>query len=150
AVDAQAASVYELLSAEPIHFDVIQAQTGMAAGALSGTLVLLEMDGAVVRMPGDLYVRAAVVAGDDGGGKHSSRQKAETAIKIDGILYVLRSTYHAISRKYLQPYLARYWCTRDRPRWSCGAVMRTCLQFGPITHKAILHYVSPAIVKVFL
>ncbi|HEY9871711.1 MAG TPA: hypothetical protein V6D08_21315 [Candidatus Obscuribacterales bacterium] len=149
AISGQEVSVYELLSAEPTHFDVIQAQTRMAAGALSAALMLLEMVGAVERLPGDRYARAAVVAGDDRGETPLSPPAAEAPIKIDGIINVLRWTYHAISRKYLQPYLARYWCSKDRSRWSLGAVMLACLKCGVVTRKAILGYVSPAMVKVF-
>ncbi|MBY0360063.1 MAG: DNA-processing protein DprA [Candidatus Obscuribacterales bacterium] len=48
--------VYELLSAEPIHFDVLCQKTGMAAGEMSATLTMLELAGVVNRLPGDWYV----------------------------------------------------------------------------------------------
>src|SRR5690606_10144194 len=49
--------VYELLSAEPMHFDHLCAKTGMQAGELSGTLTMLELAGVVTRHPGEWYTR---------------------------------------------------------------------------------------------
>ncbi|MCW5822023.1 MAG: DNA-processing protein DprA [Cyanobacteria bacterium TGS_CYA1] len=47
--------VYELLSREPIHFDVLAQQTGMGGGELSATLTMLEIAGLVNRHPGDWF-----------------------------------------------------------------------------------------------
>lgn len=47
--------VYELLSAEPIHFDTLCERTGMAAGEMSATLTMLELAGIAGRAPGDWY-----------------------------------------------------------------------------------------------
>lgn len=47
--------VYELLSGEPIHFDVLCERTAMQAGEMSATLTMLELAGVVVRMSGDWY-----------------------------------------------------------------------------------------------
>ncbi|HEY9868654.1 MAG TPA: DNA-processing protein DprA, partial [Candidatus Obscuribacterales bacterium] len=50
--------LYDLLSVEPMHFDVLCERTGMAAGELSATLTMLELAGVVVRHPGDHYSRS--------------------------------------------------------------------------------------------
>lgn len=50
--------LYDLLSVEPMHFDVLCERTGMAAGELSATLTMLELAGVVVRHPGDYYSRS--------------------------------------------------------------------------------------------
>ncbi|MDX2108486.1 MAG: DNA-processing protein DprA [Candidatus Melainabacteria bacterium] len=47
--------VFELLSREPIHFDVLAQQTGMGGGELSATLTMLEIAGLVNRHPGDWF-----------------------------------------------------------------------------------------------
>ncbi len=49
--------VYELLSNEPTHFDVICERTGIPAGELSASLTMLELGGLIHRLPGDWYSR---------------------------------------------------------------------------------------------
>jgi DNA processing protein len=49
--------LYEMLSDEPVHFDVLCERSGMAAGELSATLTMLELGGVVTRHPGDWYTR---------------------------------------------------------------------------------------------
>jgi DNA processing protein len=49
--------LFEMLSAEPTHFDSLCERSGMAAGELSATLTMLELAGVVSRHPGDWYSR---------------------------------------------------------------------------------------------
>jgi len=50
--------LYELITGEPVHFDVLCERTGMNAGELSATLTMLELAGVVSRHPGDWYSRS--------------------------------------------------------------------------------------------
>lgn len=49
--------IYELLSNEPTHFDVLCERTGVTAGEMSASLTMLELAGLVTRHPGDWYSR---------------------------------------------------------------------------------------------
>lgn len=49
--------VFELISAEPVHFDHLIERSGLQAGELSATLTMLELAGMVERLPGDWYSR---------------------------------------------------------------------------------------------
>lgn len=49
--------LYDLLSAEPVHFDLLCERTGMPTGELSASLTMLELAGIVTRHPGDWYSR---------------------------------------------------------------------------------------------
>lgn len=49
--------VFELISAEPVHFDHLIELSGLQAGELSATLTMLELAGMVERLPGDWYSR---------------------------------------------------------------------------------------------
>jgi DNA processing protein len=49
--------VFELISAEPVHFDHLIERSGMQSGELSATLTMLELAGMVERLPGDWYSR---------------------------------------------------------------------------------------------
>jgi DNA processing protein len=49
--------VFELISAEPVHFDHLIERSGLQSGELSATLTMLELAGMVERLPGDWYSR---------------------------------------------------------------------------------------------
>lgn len=49
--------IYEMLSNEPTHFDVLCERSGMNAGEMSATLTMLELAGIIIRHPGDWYSR---------------------------------------------------------------------------------------------
>lgn len=50
--------IFEMLSAEPVHFDYLSQMSGMGAGELSATLTMLELAGIVTRHPGEWFSRA--------------------------------------------------------------------------------------------
>lgn len=53
--------VFDLVTTEPIHFDVLSQRLEMSAGELSATLTMLELAGIVERLPGDWYSRQSKV-----------------------------------------------------------------------------------------
>lgn len=50
--------IYDLLSAQPQHIDALTVQSQLPSGAVSATLMMLEMKGAVKQQAGKLFVRA--------------------------------------------------------------------------------------------
>lgn len=54
--------VFELVTSEPVHFDVLSQKLEMSAGELSATLTMLELAGIVERLPGDWYARQSKVS----------------------------------------------------------------------------------------
>lgn len=50
--------VYDLIEAEPIHFDTLIERTSMQTGEMSATLTMLELAGLVSRLQGDWYERS--------------------------------------------------------------------------------------------
>lgn len=54
--------VFEMVTSEPVHFDVISQKLEMSAGELSATLTMLELAGIVERLPGDWYSRQSNVS----------------------------------------------------------------------------------------
>jgi hypothetical protein len=141
--------VYDCLSKEPIHFDRLCQKMGMKAGKLSAILMLLELDGHVKRMAGDRYSR--VDPEFIGLSQIHSRGKGNLALAVNlvpAIVEFVRKTFHGISRKYLQNYLAIYWCFMDRVQWPRGSLLEACIGFRYIGYNEILQYVSPCSVKV--
>lgn len=56
--------------------------------------------------------------------------------------YILCS-FDGIARKYLQIYLAVFWCRSDRLRWDIDAICGACYSRGRIRLVDILRYVTP-------
>ena len=133
--------LYECLSTEPIQFEALQRRSGLAAVELLGTLSMLEMAGVVRALPGNRYVRCPdnILVGP---------QDESLCMRVVSIIEHLKRTHRGISRKYLQNYLAGYWCTIDRTTWHFGSVFQLCLKSKPKNRAIILKYVSPTLVKV--
>jgi hypothetical protein len=117
----------------------------MAPGELSATLTLLELMGLIKRLPGEFYARQI---------SHHTNTRADekhpnASALVDGSIKFIRETFHGISRRYLQLYLAAYWCWGDRKRWTLGALLQHCLEVGEISSFEILSYVSPQMVQLF-
>jgi len=149
----QERKVYNLLSAEPMQFDILCHRAGMPAGEMSATLMILELAGMATRLAGDRYVR--YTPKQDGElrvpviqSSYGTNTTFEETITVGTVIDFVRVNFHGISRKYLQNYLAAYWCHIDRAQWQLGALLRACLGFRHISDDEILDYVSPAIVKI--
>lgn len=59
----------------------------------------------------------------------------------------IRKFFHGTSRKYLQTFLAAYWCQFDRERWSSLALLKACSTFSYVDRDLILSFISPLTVK---
>ncbi len=150
----QEKKIYELMAAQELHFDVLCAGTGLPAGELSSLLIIMELGGLIRRRAGDRYVRSV----DDCTTQHrrigaqldAGRDAIPPEAKalVERIINFVRGHYQAISRKYLQNYLAAYWCHADRRRWCPGALLKACFRFGPVRSCDIGRYVSPLLVKI--
>jgi len=140
--------IYELLSEKPLSVDKLCDLTGMPAEELSVSLLILELSKLVNREPGDYYVRckpdqshevaSLSLTGDDSNDK--------TAVTVTAAIQFIIEHCHGISRKYLQNYLAAYWCYSDRVTWSQGSLLQLCRQSPRIIESEILGYVSPPMV----
>jgi hypothetical protein len=136
--------VYELLSAQPQQFDILCRLSESSAGELSATLMMLELEGLVARLPGDRYVcNQDSVPGPSDPAACSAQSKSDVA----SFLAFVRLHFHAISRKYLQNYLSAFWCHTDRTRWGLGSLLDACLKSPAISYRQILDYVSPITVN---
>ena len=142
-------AIYDSLSDKPVAVDKLCDLTGLEAADVAVSLLILELAQLVNREPGDHYVRCkqgphSVTANsfrsDDSGNNM-------TVTVIASIDFVIQHC-HGISRKYLQNYLAAYWCYSDRATWRPGSLLKLCRQSPSIKYAEILGYVSPPMVKV--
>jgi hypothetical protein len=141
--------VLSYLSASPLHVDSLLEMSQMPVGELSAALTMLELAEAAVRRPGDWYVlrRRALVGTGDGSSKGESYPSKEVRRGVEAFIETVRDNFHGISRKYLQSYLATYWCQVDRVRWGGGRLLNACWQALPVSSAQIVAYVTPLLVK---
>jgi len=128
--------VFELLSNVPLHFDELFERAEIPVGTLSASLTMLELEGKVERLTGDWYVRQTpkpVI----------NQPTQETSTKIEPFLEFIRVNFRGISRKYLQSYLAAFWCHTDRNHWSSDAIWQKCLGSSPVSYRQLREYVTP-------
>lgn len=137
---SQQERVYNLLSDLPLHFDVLFERAKIPVSALSALLTLLELGGKADRLDGDNYVRRIPKP------KINSPSE-ELSIAIDAFLEFIRVNFRGISRKYLQGYLAAFWCYIDRSRWSSDTLWQKCLRSMPVNSRQTRAYVTPIWVK---
>ena len=128
--------VYELLSETPLHFDALFERAEIPVGTLSGCLTMLELEGKAERLVGDWYVRRKPKP-------RKSKPAQEMIATVEAFIDFIRVNFRGISRKYLQSYLAAFWCHTDRSHWSSDAIWQTCLGSRPVSYRQTRQYVTP-------
>ncbi|HEY9784608.1 MAG TPA: hypothetical protein V6D17_04335 [Candidatus Obscuribacterales bacterium] len=139
--------IYEKLSSEPIGFDELCVITGITTPELLATLTFMELEQVITRVPGNRFVRKSETAEHSDNGKAKVTDPMQDRV-VKEIVWFLKRVFRGICRKYIQPYLAVYWCHADRKRWTLGTVFDACLNFGYVRSCDLSMYVSPAVVKV--
>lgn len=142
------------LSEVPLHFDLLSERSKLSTGELSSCLTMLELDGLVVRLAGDFYVRQVPRKIESTNERNLLQQIEESSTAehhrtaVLGALTFVRNTFRGISRKYLQNYLTAFFVHKSR-HWLClETVMDALIGSGRISRTAILDYVTPDVVKV--
>lgn len=139
--------VLEALSQGPIHFDVLCERTKMTIGELSESLLNLEFAALITCLPGGRY---SLFVQDPKRKTPAMADVHEESIPAAAeFLEMVRINWHAISRKYLQPYLAAQWFHSDIDRRH-GLLLEACARSEAITQADIIAYVSPRFVKMTL
>jgi DprA winged helix domain len=138
--------IYDALSVEPLDFDTLLDRTGIAADEFLPAITMLELQGLAASVGGSRYVRLEKVREVSANADTSPLSGFEKSI-IECCIEFVKRKFHGVSRKYLQFYLAEYWCYVDRNRWSLKSLLRTCQQFCYICSKEIRNYESPLVVK---
>lgn len=145
--------VLGVLSEEPIHFDHLCQAVNLSVGTLMATLMMLELAGFVACLPGNRFQRLPGRARkrSANGSANSEQSLGDDQSLLDNLrkvgIALIHEFHQGISRKYLQHYLAGFWCSLDRPRWAPGTLLQTCSQSSKVSRFQILSYVSPLKVK---
>lgn len=72
-------------------------------------------------------------------------EETDLQIRISTFLF---QNFDGVSRKYIQLYLAAYWCYKDRTRWFSEQLFCACFRSLPVSYAEILLYSSPRNLKV--
>lgn len=136
--------ILDFLSIQPLQFEDLAKQASLSQTELLCALTMLELGGFVKPLPGNCF---AAIEND----MPLSFQQPRTPVeprKAKHFFLFVRKTFHAISRKYLQRYLARYWCFVDRERWQFESLLEVCAKAPKKSYAQLTSYVTPLSVKV--
>jgi hypothetical protein len=138
--------IYELISVQPIQFDALCKQFKLPQSELLGALTMLELSGFLKALPGNRFeiIRKDVLSSIPQPNFPISTNNKQAKIFFQFVY----KTFHRVSRKYLQRYLARYWCFIDRARWQFESLLELCARSGRKSHEELTSYVTPLSVKV--
>src|SRR5581483_1348308 len=134
-------SVYEFLSLTPLNVDALLQLTGLPIWQISAALTMLEIGGLALRKPGDYYTLASAEPASSGAAGIHHRQNEGV---IRRAVEFIKQRFHAISRKYLQNYLALCWYHQTGPDWSARQLLGAAVGAAYISDAEITAYVSPA------
>lgn len=135
--------VFDSIKQTPTSQDSLCSATELSAAQVSSALVMLEISGLIQGLPGNLFARCKPNATDKFANtlKESVKSIAWRAFKTIGEIY------GGVSRKYLQLYLAAFWCHQDSARWQEDSLLKILLRGEPIQFQEVLNYVSPLTVS---
>jgi len=137
--------IFSVLQSEALHPDEICRLSMLTITEVACTLTMLELNGFVRSLPGNRFevIEQSV--------RQSAKSLGKSAKKrVKNFILFIKKTFHAISRKYLQRYFARYWCFIDRQRWTFDSLLELFARSQSQTYFQLKSYVSPLTVKVVL
>jgi len=141
--------IYNILSNDPQSADTISDKTEIAIGLVTGCLIMLQLDGKVIEMPGNRYIKKELSVVEQYLLSNAALADSVT-MAVDKLTIQIKKYHHRVSRKGLQLFFAQTWCSIDRERWGAGSVVRLCRSHPPIGYPQMLKYSSPPLIKIML
>jgi hypothetical protein len=135
--------IYDLISKEKIHFDYIAYELNSSFDELAWPLYVLEDKGFIQRLPADYYIVKEIDYSKNSENEGSERYSKMMKKRIADCKTFIREKFDGISRKYLQNYLAIFWCMHDQKTWGRNKLFEACSQSGEISQHQILMYETP-------
>lgn len=135
--------VYQQFSDQSITQPSLELRSGLPTNRIMSALTMLELAGLIENQNGTQYVkiqRSVKLPVAQKPHKHLIRYVARSTRYI-------KRTHGGVSRKYLQLYLALFWCVVDK-RWSTEALLKACARYGKLSGREIVSYTSPHMVLV--
>lgn len=127
--------IYQLLSSEPKSIDTLIEVSRLEPKVVIATVSILELTDLATLVSGN-----RVVLSTEGLRAQLPQLDSQTKAHISQFVWFIKKFFHGVSRRYIQIYLAAYWCFLDRIRWGNGAVFEQCCKTAGVNLKT---FVSP-------
>lgn len=142
-LSAEESAILQLLSYEKIHFDHICTRSGFMPSVVVASLTCLELQYLVEQHSGDYFSLKSKPL------RSRQQSKLDSLVdipieKIESFLQFIKLQIRGISRKYLQFYLAIYWCMQDRNRWYLDQLLEACCRSNFRSSRLLFEYVTPS------
>lgn len=134
--------ILQLVGEKKTHVDEICAKSEMLTLRVLSELTALELDGLLERHPGDYYTVKRNAHKEPPNDVESIFDVSSHQIESFGDF--IKAQIHGISRKYLQFYLALFWCMEDRRLWGLNCLLEACCRSSFRSSKTLFQYVTPA------
>lgn len=136
-------AVYEALLNGDDTLGNIAALTALGVARTSAALINLLICGLVNKLPGERYERSMST-----NSRHLNfNGNPQLKLILKHSKRFISTVFDGISRRYLQLYLATYWCMSVRSNFGDNSIVNQCAKENPYL-KGLKDYVSPLVVKV--
>ncbi len=140
------------MSEGPISLDALYTQistaTAMHIGEFYSNITMLELDGFAEQLRDGKFVK--IDDETESGLIEMLHGASEETLQnhIEQIIEFTHFVFQSVSRKYLQLFMAAYWCHTDRKKWCKDALLTACLKHPAISAAKLAAYSSPPLIKI--
>ncbi len=115
--------------------------TGLPAGIVGSSLVILHLDNLIEELPGGRYTRITLRE-KSGPLTSSPNDFAMLEVLLNAFHTFIKLTSKGVSRKCMQLYLAQFWYCVDKSRWHKNDLFNLYLDHAPLGHQDLRNFVS--------
>jgi hypothetical protein len=140
--------VYNLLSEKALTSDELVTSAKLNHGDVLAGVTMLEIAGLVhVDKEGRLAVEKQRVFVANSIELGTALDGAQLTKLVERLLLFITENFHAVSRKYIQLYLAAHWWHQQKDQWNKETISMMCAKAAYFRGKDLLRYVSGVLVK---
>jgi hypothetical protein len=138
--------IYNWLKEEPQTLDAICQELNIKANRAASILSMLELKGLISNLPGNLYTIKGKAHFTETGNSLTLltdiQLRSQLPKELKSFTNYIKETFHRISRKHLQNYLALYWTHRSN-YWSNQRLLKYCLTYKRETPIRPVEFTTP-------
>lgn len=134
--------VFSIIKSGKIHLDNIIQQSQLSYQDVIMPLFNLEQMNFIERLPADYYA-CKTVEPSECSSRSGMAYSRKTKEQVKEFVDFISKKFDGISRKYLQNYLAVFWCLKDKLAWGKDKLFQACLKSPEIPYHQIVMYETP-------
>jgi hypothetical protein len=142
--------IYEATSSQPKTFELLVRSLDATATEVGSALIVLELEGLILSLPGDRYIRAEIAPAASAE-PTLSENSDQTLNQVQAYINIIQTNNQGVSRKYANLHLAninRLWKQTFDP--GSFSVFKICAELEDIGQTAIKAFVSSLAVDIFM